>query len=111
MLALAFGSACGPALSATVPSGKTIAAGRLRDDVVAEVTAEARRRVQCAGVDSIAVTNQRIEPGAQVGSDGSLRIGSASERWEASLCGAVVGFTVTFTGNGMLGVNFSLQKD
>jgi hypothetical protein len=110
-IALALLGTCFFAAAGAAPTGNTVATGRLKNEVIASITTEAKRQAQCADLQSIRIASQHIEPSAQFGSDGSLLIGSATERWEATLCGKLVGFTVTFTGNGMLGPRFRLQKE
>ena len=92
-------------------SGNTIATGRLKTSVMAEIQDEARRKASCANVDSITIAPLADKTGNQFNSQGDLRIGCVQERWTASFCGATAAFIVEFTGNGMLGPSFTVRPE
>ena len=91
--------------------GNTVASGRLKKSVAAEVMDEAQRKASCASVDSIAIAALPGKGGNQFNAQGELRIGSVQERWTASLCGSAAAFIVEFTGNGMMGMSFTVRPE
>jgi hypothetical protein len=92
-------------------TGDTLAQGAAKNSLVRTIEREAKRISSCGSIESIEVVAQTAEPGAQLDSSGNLIIGTVTESWIAKVCKTAVSFSVTFTGNGMLGSTFSVRPE
>ena len=91
-------------------TGKTLAGGKLMEDLLARITGYSKSRYQCSFIFAV---NSAIQPPGYVPRTPAFRVTSprhSYERWTVNLCGKSRVFFVAFGNNANGGADYKVQE-